>query len=765
MEVLVLYRYRAQKEGELNLVPGDVVRQVHRGPARGWLRGELGKQRGLFPERLVQEIPENLRGITEAQKPRCARSRGHPAKSRGPQRWCKVNFNYSPEQADELMLQVGEMVEVLKEIEDGWWLGQKNGQLGAFPSNFVELLDSGPPSLDNTDTPSICPYSQRPAKLSSLTYDSPPDYLRTVSHPETYRVLFDYQPEAPDELELRRGDVVKVLRKTTEDKGWWEGECQGKRGVFPDNFVLPPPPIKKLLPRKAVSREPASAKEQKKMMSKTALPTVKKLVTPPTGPGKAKPSRTPNGESQKHPSCDSGSNGRLPAGIPGKKRSKIQGSRQCSALSQEEEQSSLAKNPSVKKSPTLDKTPKAEKTPYPDKATSPEKTQTLNKDSPSEKAPTLDMTPSPEKALTLDKASTSENILTQEEPPPEKNVTPDRAPSPENIPTLNKTLNHERVFSVDETSALKIPPEEAGPGLEMAPPGDEMPSLDETSIPDQVPPEDVTGTGHNTQLHHFSPEGALQEGPPVAKEFQPQEDEMDVFKDAPECISTRVKLDLNDETDNPPLQSDPESMSSPDEPHSQNEATTLLRGTPVEDEATSSEETALKEEPPLKAEMLPQKEVSPMEEAPPKEEMSSLKEEASREEAAPKEEITPQKAVFPIGEAPPEKEVPPNDLAPAPKKLDPIKSTTDPQDTHSRASQNPTESKDDKVDIVRLKDEVESLRKSLDLMGELLEKKLTSIWEELKSEREHRQLLEVQLMQRTQEASASHSVHSQTETN
>lgn len=32
------------------------------------------------------------------------------------------------------------------QIEHGWWLGKKNGQLGAFPSNFVELLDSGPPS-------------------------------------------------------------------------------------------------------------------------------------------------------------------------------------------------------------------------------------------------------------------------------------------------------------------------------------------------------------------------------------------------------------------------------------------------------------------------------------------------------------------------------------------------------------------------------------------------------------------------------------------
>lgn len=90
-----------------------------------------------------------------------------------------MNFNYSPEQADELTLQTGEILEVIKEIEDGWWLGEKNGQLGAFPSNFVELLDSGPPSLGNTDIPPITPNSQRPPKLSNLTYDSPPDYLRT----------------------------------------------------------------------------------------------------------------------------------------------------------------------------------------------------------------------------------------------------------------------------------------------------------------------------------------------------------------------------------------------------------------------------------------------------------------------------------------------------------------------------------------------------------------------------------------------------------
>ncbi|XP_013009586.2 SH3 domain-containing protein 21 isoform X10 [Cavia porcellus] len=300
MEVLVLARYRAQKEDELSLATGDVVRQVRQGPAKGWLCGELGGRYGFFPKCLVQEIPEALRVAGEALRPRCARRRRHPSKPQGPQRWCKVTFNYSPEQADELKLHAGETVEVIKEIEDGWWLGKKNGQLGAFPSNFVELLDSRPPSVGNTDVPSIRPGSQQLPKLGSLTSESPPDYLLSASYPETYRALFDYQPEAPDELPLKRGDKVKILRKHTEDKGWWEGECRGRRGVFPDNFVLPPPPVKKLVPRTVVSRESVS-KEPKKLIARTSLSATKKLGIAPTRPSKAK---TLCGDSQKCPSRD-----------------------------------------------------------------------------------------------------------------------------------------------------------------------------------------------------------------------------------------------------------------------------------------------------------------------------------------------------------------------------------------------------------------------------------------------------------------------------
>lgn len=56
----------------------------------------------------------------------------------------KALFSYSPEQEDELHLEVGDEVDFIAEVEEGWWRGQLKGRTGIFPSNFVTELDSAP---------------------------------------------------------------------------------------------------------------------------------------------------------------------------------------------------------------------------------------------------------------------------------------------------------------------------------------------------------------------------------------------------------------------------------------------------------------------------------------------------------------------------------------------------------------------------------------------------------------------------------------------
>lgn len=52
-------------------------------------------------------------------------------------RRARVIYSYTPVCDDELELEVDDVVEVLNEVEEGWWMGSVNGKKGVFPSNFV----------------------------------------------------------------------------------------------------------------------------------------------------------------------------------------------------------------------------------------------------------------------------------------------------------------------------------------------------------------------------------------------------------------------------------------------------------------------------------------------------------------------------------------------------------------------------------------------------------------------------------------------------
>ena len=46
-------------------------------------------------------------------------------------------------------------------------------------------------------------------------------------------VLFPYNAVNDDELTLEEGQMVTIVSKDVEDKGWWKGEIDGRVGVFP----------------------------------------------------------------------------------------------------------------------------------------------------------------------------------------------------------------------------------------------------------------------------------------------------------------------------------------------------------------------------------------------------------------------------------------------------------------------------------------------------------------------------------------------------
>lgn len=52
------------------------------------------------------------------------------------------------------------------------------------------------------------------------------------------RALYDYDGQADEELSFSEGAVIRLLSRDTQtDDGFWEGELNGKVGVFPSVLV------------------------------------------------------------------------------------------------------------------------------------------------------------------------------------------------------------------------------------------------------------------------------------------------------------------------------------------------------------------------------------------------------------------------------------------------------------------------------------------------------------------------------------------------
>ncbi|XP_036442691.1 SH3 domain-containing protein 21 isoform X1 [Colossoma macropomum] len=234
MEVLVLIGFEGTMADELTMQPGDVVKNVKAASEEGWLEGELRGKRGIFPSNFVKEVPVHLTGDSKREP----RSMRQPKMSLKEQcRKCEVTYAYKPAHEDELELVVGDTIEILREIEDGWWMGKKNNKIGAFPSNFVKEIFSFPKDGRLSESKS------RP-KLSDAIFtkegiqEQRTTIRRKTNVKECCQVMFDYAAYAEDELDLKKGDIVTIISKVTEDEGWWEGELNGRRGFFPDNFVM-----------------------------------------------------------------------------------------------------------------------------------------------------------------------------------------------------------------------------------------------------------------------------------------------------------------------------------------------------------------------------------------------------------------------------------------------------------------------------------------------------------------------------------------------
>ncbi|XP_078256280.1 CD2-associated protein isoform X3 [Rhinoraja longicauda] len=138
VEVTAEYDYEAAHDDELTLRVGDLIKNELK-------RDTDTKEDNAFSKR---EKSGNVANLVQRMSTFGFPIGGFPSqprslrRRRSKKRLCEATFDYVPQNEDELEIKTGDVIEVVEEVEEGWWKGLLNEKTGLFPCNFVkELID------------------------------------------------------------------------------------------------------------------------------------------------------------------------------------------------------------------------------------------------------------------------------------------------------------------------------------------------------------------------------------------------------------------------------------------------------------------------------------------------------------------------------------------------------------------------------------------------------------------------------------------------
>ncbi|XP_069671614.1 intersectin-1 isoform X3 [Periplaneta americana] len=282
VEAQALYTWRAKKSSHLSFSKGSVVSVKEKQDQ--WWYGELAGVEGWFPKSYVMEVQTSA-----------------PVEiAEGENEYYVALYPYQSMETGDLSFQQGEVVFVVKK-EGDWWTGTIEDRQGIFPSNYVQKAQTEP-AVATIATNSVEPVAEPPVEVvtaappvqqiaqsgdkspstpeiaaisgtvqrDAYSGGGDPHYsnnhtsdlggldltqhrisevllsdIFTFSYgkgkkPEIATVIAPYQATSAEQLDLQRGQLIMIRKKTST--GWWEGELQAKGkkrqiGWFPASYV------------------------------------------------------------------------------------------------------------------------------------------------------------------------------------------------------------------------------------------------------------------------------------------------------------------------------------------------------------------------------------------------------------------------------------------------------------------------------------------------------------------------------------------------
>ena len=201
------FGFDARNDTELTF-PSGALLEVTKDVDDDWLEGSFNGRTGLFPKSYVK-----------SSKRPCARAL----------------YPFVGESIGELTFREGDCIFLHKRLNSQWMEGEIDGNVGIFPSSFVIVEVELPPDKDEFLNGDFSPKNSSPKRGS---------HINTATSKIQWKVgmkgraLFHFSALYSGDLELNKGDIVRVLR--VDGDNWIEGQlANGISGSCPAAYLEP----------------------------------------------------------------------------------------------------------------------------------------------------------------------------------------------------------------------------------------------------------------------------------------------------------------------------------------------------------------------------------------------------------------------------------------------------------------------------------------------------------------------------------------------
>jgi len=228
MEALALFDFQATQSDELSFKRGDIIKVLDMRTDQNWYTAERHGEEGLVPKPYIElKAHDWWHGKTSrAEAERILRVNG------GDGSFLVRDSEANPGDFSVSVL-YGDAVQHYKVLRDGE--GKYFLWVMKFPSLNTLIEYHRNQSISKTQHIFLKDLRKPADEGKGNAVTAFPSEPPPAQQEQFCEALYEFHPQNPDEIRLTVGARIRIINRA--DSNWWEGEFNGRRGMFPATYV------------------------------------------------------------------------------------------------------------------------------------------------------------------------------------------------------------------------------------------------------------------------------------------------------------------------------------------------------------------------------------------------------------------------------------------------------------------------------------------------------------------------------------------------